>query len=51
MTDESNPYSETNYFNQEWSKGTLSKKEPDKPFYIDERRNPTYESEKTFKYI
>ena len=51
MTDESNPYLETNYFNQEWSKGTLSKKEPDKPFFIDERRNPTNVSEQTYANI
>jgi hypothetical protein len=42
------PYKETSYFNQQWAKGTLSKKQPGNPVYIDEIRNPTNISEKTY---
>lgn len=44
------PYIENNYFNQEWISGTLSNV-PNKSIYIDEIKNPTDNSEKTYSNI
>ena len=47
MSDTKSPYTENNYFNQEWISGTLSDI-PDRSIYIDEIKNPTDKNEITY---
>lgn len=47
--DDNAPFMDNNYFSQEWKPGTLAtSKFPDKPFFIDEKRNPTNDNEDKF---